>query len=412
MPTPFTSSEFQRIRADFPTLARKVHGETPLVYLDNGATSQKPQCVIDAVSAYYRDSNANVHRGMHALAEEATAAYENARKRVASFFNAPSASGVLFTRGTTESLNLIASSWGGKHLGPGDEILISIMEHHSNIVPWQLVAQRTGAVLKAIPITESGDLNLSAFDELLTERTKILSITHVSNALGTINPVKGLIAKAKALGVTTVLDGAQSAPHETVDVQDLGCDFYACSAHKMCGPTGIGTLIASETLLDAMPPFLGGGEMIDRVTIEGSTWADLPYKFEAGTPNMAGAIGWGAALDYLDELGMDRIQAAVDRVVQDAVTKLDAEEGVKLTAHPLERGGAVSFWLGEIHPHDVAQLVDQSGVAIRAGHVCCQPLMDALGCAAINRASYHFYNSTEDTDRLIEALRVTRKIFG
>lgn len=400
------------VRDDFPVLSRKVHGDRDLVYLDNAATSQKPICVMDALNRYYRETNSNVHRGMHALAEEATGAFEAARRTVADFLGAPDPAGVIFTRGTTESINLVAQSWGGVSLREGDEVLISVMEHHSNIVPWQLIAQRTGAVVKAVPLTAEGDLDLEAMDAMLTERTKLVALTQVSNALGTVNPVEVLIAKAKAVGARVLIDGAQSAPHMSVNVQAMGCDFFVCSAHKICGPTGIGALIAAPALLEEMPPFLGGGEMIDQVTIEASTWADLPYKFEAGTPNIAGGIGWGAAIDYLRDLGMDAIEARVHTLVQDAADRLSEEPGVKLTAHPKVRGGAVSFWLDDIHPHDVAQLVDQSGVAIRAGHVCCQPLMKHLGHPALNRASYAFYNTEEETTRLIEALRTTRKLFG
>ncbi|WFB36541.1 SufS family cysteine desulfurase [Kiritimatiellota bacterium B12222] len=409
--TAFSPEEIQKIRSEFPTLQRKVHGDRDLVYLDNAATSQKPVSVLNALDHYYRHSNANVHRGMHALAEEATADYENARLKVASFLGAPDPKGVIFTSGTTEAINLVAQSWG-QGLQPGDEILISIMEHHSNIIPWQLLAQRTGAVVKAIPLTPSGELDLDAVDLLLTTKTKLLSLTHISNALGTVNPVTVLIQKAKALGITVLIDGAQSSPHLPINISELGCDFFACSAHKMCGPTGMGALIASTDMLNSMPPWQGGGEMIDQVTIEASTYADLPYKFEAGTPNIADAIAWGSAIDYLNTLGMDRIEASVEALVIDAATRLDQEPGVTLTAHPQKRGGAVSFWIDDIHPHDVAQLVDQSGVAIRAGHVCCQPLMKHLGHPAINRASYHFYNTTDETTRLLEAIRTTRKIFG
>lgn len=412
MLTPFTSTEIENIRREFPVLSRKVHGDRDLVYLDNAATSQTPQVVMDAIERYYRETNANVHRGMHFLAEEATGAYEGVRRQVAAFFSAPADEGVVFTRGTTEAINLVAQSWGSQNLGPGDEILISVMEHHSNIVPWQLAAQRTGAMVRAIPLTRAGEWDLSGLDGLLTENTKMVAVSHVSNALGTVNPVETLIEKAKKMGAATLVDGAQSAPHMPVDVKALGCDFYACSAHKMCGPTGIGALIADPALLEAMPPYQGGGEMIDQVTLERSTWADLPYKFEAGTPNIAGVIAWGAALSYLESLGMDRIEVSLKQVVDDAADRLEAEPGVVLTAHPAERGGAVSFWLDDIHPHDVAQLVDQSGVAIRAGHVCCQPLMTHLGHPAINRASYLFYNTEEETTRLLEALRTTRKIFG
>lgn len=408
---PFSDQELQTIRDDFPILHRKVHGGRKLVYLDNAATSQKPQVVIDRLQNYYVSANANVHRGMHALAEEATSDYEAARKKVADFFGVHDATGVVFTRGTTEAINLVAQSWG-QCLQAGDEILISVMEHHSNIVPWQLAAQRSGAVLKAIPLTADGELDMAAAQNLVTEKTKLLAVSHISNALGTVNPVDDLISLAHKVGAKVLIDGAQSAPHQKIDLQAMRCDFFACSAHKMCGPTGIGALIAAPELLESMPPYQGGGEMIDQVDIESSTWADLPYKFEAGTPNIADAIAWGEALDYLNALGMDRIEAATNQVVSDAVHHLEQEPGVTLTANPTARGGAVSFWLDEIHPHDVAQLVDQSGVAIRAGHVCCQPLMKHLGKPAINRASYHFYNTKEETTQLIEAIRTTRKIFG
>lgn len=408
----FTDKELQQIRKDFPVLHRKVHEEIPLVYLDNAATSQKPESVILSESDYYRLMNANVHRGMHTLAEEATAAYEATRVQLADFFNAPDPTGVIFTRGTTEAINLVASSWCDANLQPGDEILLTVMEHHSNIVPWQLAAKRNGATVRAVPLTPQGEVDPGAFKELLSEKTRLFAFTHISNALGTVNPAKEMIRLAKDMGVTVLLDGAQSAPHMPIDVQDLGCDFYTCSAHKMCGPTGIGALISTPEMLEAMPPYQGGGEMIDRVTIETSTWADLPYTFEAGTPNIAGAVAWGEALRYLQHLGMDRIEATLTELTDDAEQRLDAEEGITLTAHPGSRGAALSFWVDDIHPHDVAQIVDQSGVAIRAGHVCCQPLMDALGHPAINRASYAFYNTKEETTRLIEALRTTRKIFG
>jgi cysteine desulfurase/selenocysteine lyase len=410
--TPFSETEVREIRRRFPILERRVHGDVPLVYLDNAATSQKPASVIRKEAAYYETMNANVHRGMHSLAEEATAAYEEVRRQLAAFFHAPDPRGVIFTRGTTEAINLVASSWGGAQLQPEDEILISVMEHHSNIVPWQLIAQRTGAVVRAVPLTPSGELDLQAMDMMLNEKTKLVAFTHVSNALGTVNPAKEIIGKAREAGARVLLDGAQSAPHMPVNVAELGCDFYTCSAHKMCGPTGVGALVSTPELLESMPPFQGGGEMIDRVTIGSSTWADLPYIFEAGTPNIAGVVAWGEALRFLEELGLDRIEATLKHLTDDAEERLEAEEGVTLTAHPSARGAAVSFWLDGIHPHDVAQIVDQSGVAIRAGHVCCQPLMDHLGHPAINRASYAFYNTSEETTRLLEALRTTRKIFG
>ncbi len=409
---PFGVEERRRIREEFPLLSRVLPCGKQVVYLDNAATTQKPVAVLEALDQYYRRMNANVHRGMHALAEEATAAYEGARREVASFLGAPSERGVVFTRGATEAVNLVAHSWAAERLREGDEILVTVMEHHSNLVPWQMAARRCGARVRAVPLTSSGELDLEAFEGLLTERTRLLAVTQVSNALGTVNPVRELAGRAKEVGARVLVDGAQSAPHQPVDVAELGVDFFVCSGHKMCGPTGIGALVATEELLEEMPPYQGGGEMIDQVTVEESTWAELPYKFEAGTPNIAGAIGWGAALQYLRGLGMDRVEATVRALVQDAVERLEAEPGVRLTAHPARRGGAVSFWVEDIHPHDVAQLVDQAGVAIRAGHVCCQPLMKVLGQPAINRASYHFYNTEEETTRLIEALRVTRRIFG
>lgn len=412
MAQPFNETELAHIRSEFPILARTAMNGNPIAYLDNAATSQKPAVVMDALENYYRQTNANVHRGMHELAEEATGQYEQARKDLAAFLTVPETHQVIFTRGTTEAINLVAQSWARTFLQEGDEILLTIMEHHSNIVPWQLAAQAVGATLRAIPLNPAGELELSKVDELFTDRTKLLTFTHISNALGTVNPAADLIQAAKARGITTLLDGAQSSPHLPVDLTKLGPDFFACSAHKMCGPTGMGALVAPTELLEKMPPYQGGGEMIDQVSIEKSTWADLPYKFEAGTPNIAGAIGWSAAISYVQQLGMDRIEATVHQLTQDAAARLEAEPGVTLTAHPETRGGAVSFWLDDIHPHDVAQLVDQSGVAIRAGHVCCQPLMKALGHPAINRASYHFYNTPDETTRLMEALRTTRKIFG
>jgi len=412
MATPFSEEERIQIRSDFPILSRQGMNGAPIAYLDNAATAQKPTVVMDALEEYYRKTNANVHRGMHELAEEATGQYEQARKDVASFFQVPETHQVIFTRGTTEAINLVAHSWARSRLKQGDEILLTVMEHHSNIVPWQLAAEACGATVQAIPLTPEGELDLSNPDALFSERTRLVAFTHISNALGTVNPANELISLAKERGILTLLDGAQSAPHLPVNLQELGCDFYTCSAHKMCGPTGIGALIAPSDLLDSMPPYQGGGEMIDQVSIERSTWADLPYKFEAGTPDISGAIGWGAALRYLRDLGMNRVEATVHELTRDAATRLEAEPGVTLTAHPSARGGAVSFWLDDIHPHDVAQLVDQSGVAIRAGHVCCQPLMKHLGHPAINRASYHFYNTEAETTRLLEALRTTRKIFG
>ena len=412
MSSPFTEAELAEIRAQFPVLTRKVHGDQSLVYLDNAATSQKPRSVIDTEASYYQQMNANVHRGMHALAEEATEAYEGARSTLAGFLGVADPRGVIFTRGTTEAINLVAQTWGATQLHAGDEILITVLEHHSNIVPWQLVAQQRGATVKAVPLTPEGEVDLEAYASMLSEKTRMVAFSHISNALGTVNPAKDMIRMAKDAGAAVLVDGAQSAPHTPIAFDELGCDFFACSAHKMCGPTGIGALVSTAEMLDSLPPYQGGGEMIDRVTIAASTWADLPYKFEAGTPNIVGAVAWGEALRYLEGLGLDRIEATLKVLTDDAAARLDAEEGITLTAHPRERGAAVSFWVDGIHPHDVAQLVDQSGVAIRAGHVCCQPLMDHFGQPAINRASYAFYNTIDETTRLLEALRATRKIFG
>ncbi len=410
-PLPFSAEELSRIRADFPILQRQLPSGSPLVYLDNAATSQKPQQVLDRIQHYYRENNANVHRGMHTLAEEATADYESARQALADFVDAPGPTSVVFTRGTTEAINLVAQSWALSELQPGDEIVISVMEHHSNIVPWQLAAQRCGAHVKAIPLTPSGELDLDSLPSLLTERCKLLAITQVSNALGTVNPVETLIQAAKDVGARVLIDAAQSAPHMPLSFRELGCDFLACSAHKMCGPTGIGALIASPELLETMPPWQGGGEMIDQVSIESSTYAELPYKFEAGTPNIAGAIAWKAALEYMQALGMDRIAASTHALSDHYAKQLEAVPEITLCAHPSIRGGAISFWFADVHPHDVAQILDQSGVAIRAGHVCCQPLMKHLGHPAINRASVHFYNSEAEVEALIQGLDIVRKLF-
>lgn len=400
------------IRQDFPILARQVH-DKPLVYLDNAATSQKPEAVLTALDDYYRRYNANVHRGVHTLSEEATAAYERARLQVARFINAASEKEVIFTRGTTESINLVAQSWGRANLGPGDEVLITEMEHHSNIVPWQILRDQLGFTLRYIPITDQGLLDLSQLDSLLTERTKLLSFVHASNVLGTINPVQDLIAAARQVGARVLVDGAQSVPHMPVDVRALDVDFLAFSSHKMCGPTGMGVLYAKRALLEAMPPWMGGGDMIREVKMSGSKWNTLPYKFEAGTPSVAEAIGLGAAVDYLSGIGMDWVAAHERALVTYAYERLSGLEGVRILGPgPEARGGLVSFTAGDVHPHDLAAILDAEGVAVRAGHHCAQPIHDRMGIVASARASMYLYNTPAEIDKLAEALEKAMAIFA
>jgi cysteine desulfurase/selenocysteine lyase len=402
------------IRRDFPILDRTVHGK-PLVYLDNAATSQKPRQVIEALTDYYYRYNANIHRGLHALAEEATAAYEAVRERTARFLNAPSSRSIVFTRNATEAINLFAHAWGRVHLKPGDQILLSEMEHHSNLVPWQLLAKATGATLAFLPITDDGRLHLPALDALLTPRTRLLALSHMSNVLGTINPIAQIAARARQRGALVLVDAAQSAPHLPVDVQALGCDALACSAHKMLGPTGVGVLYAREAWLEAMEPFLGGGEMIADVQLTSATWNEIPWKFEAGTPNIADVIAFGEALAYLERLGMERVRAHEQELTAYALSRLEAIEGIILygpRADVAERGGVVSFNLDGLHPHDVGTVLDAEGVAIRAGHHCAKPLMRRLGVAATARASFYLYNTPEEVDRLVAALHTVRAFFG
>ncbi len=401
------------IRREFPTLDQKVNGK-PLVYLDSAATSQKPRAVIDAVEAYYRLDNANVHRGIHELSRRATIAYEGARGKVAEWINAPEPSEIIWTRGTTESINLVASSWGLDNLSEGDEILLTVMEHHSNIVPWQIVAGRTGATLRYIELDEQGRLVLDDLDNLLTERTKLVAVAHVSNALGTINPVKRIAAAAHAVGALILVDGAQGAVHTKVDVQDLGADFYAFSGHKMCGPTGIGALWARKELLEAMTPYQGGGEMIQFVHRDHSTWAAVPHKFEVGTPNIAGAIGLGAAVDFLSDIGMEAIEAHERSLMAYVMERLGGIDGLNVygPAELSERSAVASFVLGDAHPHDISTILDSEGVAIRAGHHCAQLVMKHFGVAATARASFYLYNTEDDVDRLVDALDIVRGIFG
>ncbi|MBV9773732.1 MAG: cysteine desulfurase [Gemmatimonadetes bacterium] len=405
--------DVERIREEFPILHQQVHGK-PLVYLDNAASTQKPRAVIEALDAYYRRDNANVHRGLHELSNRATEAYEGARLRVASLFGIADPAELVWTRGTTEALNLVAWTWGQANLRAGDEVLLSVMEHHSNLVPWQLLAQRTGARLRFLDIDDQGRLDLSALDELLTERTRLVSLAHVSNALGTVNPVRQIAERAHAVGAVMLVDGAQSAPHLPVDIPALGCDFYAFSGHKMCGPTGIGGLWGRRTLLEAMPPFLGGGDMIDVVELEGSTWAALPHKFEAGTPHIAGAVGMGAAADFLAGIGRDAVCAHERALVGYALERLAEVPDLRVWGprDPAERSGVVSFTLADIHPHDLATILDAEGVAVRAGHHCTQPLMRRLGVSSTARASFYLYNTPAEVDRLADALRHARKLFG
>jgi len=400
------------IQKDFPILEVEAHPGVPLVYLDNAATSQKPVQVIEAMDVYYRGYNANVHRGIHRLSEEATEAYESARERIARFINAPDPATVIFTRNTTEAINLVAWSWGRTNLKPGDEILLTEMEHHSNIVPWQLLAEEKGVKVRYIPFLDNGILDLTNLSDLLTKRTKIFAFTAMSNVFGTINPTKKLVAAARAVGAITVVDAAQSVPHLPVDVQDLDCDFLAFSGHKMCGPTGIGILYGKRALLEEMPPFLSGGDMIRRVTFEGSSWNDLPWKFEAGTPSIAEGIGLGAAVDYLSTVGMDAIHAHEQFITDYALEALSEVKDMQFLGPPVaQRGGVVSFNLTGLHPHDISQVLDQDGIAIRAGHHCAMPLHQRLCIPASARASFYLYTRPEDIDRLVTSLHRVRKVF-
>lgn len=407
-----TTKTVAQIRADFPILQREIHGHS-LAYLDNAATSQKPLPVLQAMDDYYRLANANVHRGVHTLSEEATAAYESARRRVAQFVNAGSSKEIIYTRNTTEAINLVAYSWGLENLGPGDEVLITQMEHHSNIVPWQLICQRTGATLRYVPIDSRGQLRLDSLEELLTGHTRLFAFVAMSNVLGTINPVAELVARAHAVGALALVDAAQSVPHLPVDVQALNCDFMAFSAHKMCGPTGIGVLYGRRELLEHMPPFMGGGDMIREVTLEGSRWNTLPWKFEAGTPAIAEAIGLGASVDYLSNLGMDWVRRREHELVAYAMERLAQVEGLRIVGPPAsQRGGVVAFTLEGIHPHDISAILDAEGIAIRAGHHCAQPIHDCFGLVATARASFYFYNTTEEVDRLAVALDKVQSVFA
>ena len=399
--------DIDKIRSDFPIFKDKL-----LVYLDSAATTQKPKQVIEAVSDFYSNYNANVHRGIYELSMKATETFESARQKVAKFINASDWRSIVFTGGTTESINLVAYSWARKNLNKGDGILITEMEHHSNIVPWQLIAEETGIILKYIPINTDGTLDLSSLDELITDKTKLISIIHQSNVFGTINPIKDIIEKAKSVNALTFIDAAQSIPHSQVDVQDLDCDFLAFSGHKMLGPTGIGVLYGKSKLLDSMSPFMGGGDMINSVTMTESTWNDIPYKFEAGTPNIAQAIGLGAAIDYINEIGLSNIHDYVKRLLNIALEKLRKIDGLTIHGHQVgESSSVVSFNLEGVHPHDLAQFLDQDGIAVRAGHHCAQPIMDKLGVSSTIRASFYLYNTEEEIDKLCASLIKTAKFF-
>ncbi|HEU0199160.1 MAG TPA: cysteine desulfurase [Burkholderiaceae bacterium] len=399
-----------RVREDFPVLRREVHGR-PLVYLDNAATSQKPRCVIEAEAEYYAHSNANIHRGVHQLSQEATAAYEKARDTTRRFVNAAQLEEIVFVRGATEAINLVAASYG-QRLRPGDEVLITEMEHHSNIVPWQLLCERSGAVLRVAPIDDAGALRVDEFERLLSPRKKIVAIAHVSNALGTINPVRRLIGLAHAQGAIVLVDGAQAAPHLAVDVQALDCDFYALSSHKLYGPTGVGVLYGKRALLEAMPPYQGGGDMIREVTFERTSYNDLPYKFEAGTPNIAGVVAFGRALEYVSGLGLDRIAAHENELLAYATALARATPGLRLLGTAHDKASILSFVVDGVHPHDVGTILDHEGVAVRTGHHCAMPVMKHFGVPASVRASIGLYNTSADVDVLFRALHKAREVFA
>lgn len=402
--------DIEKIRSDFPILERKVY-DRPLVYLDNAATTQKPRCVVDAMSEEYFSVNANVHRGVHFLSQQATDLHEAARERVARFIGAASSSEIVFTRGTTESLNLVASSFSEAFLREGDEVLLTVMEHHSNIVPWQLVRERKGIVLKVIPINDAGEVDLEAYEKLFTPRTRLVAVTHVSNVLGTVNPVKQMAAVAHAHGARILVDGAQSVPHFTVNVQDIDCDFLTFSGHKVYGPTGIGVLYGKEELLDRMPPYQGGGEMISRVTFEHTTFERLPFKFEAGTPDYVGAHGLGVALDYVEQLGMENIHLHERELTRYAMEQLSLIPGMRLFGTAAEKDAVVAFTVGDIHPLDLGTLLDRLGIAIRTGHHCAQPLMARFSVESMARASFALYTTRAEIDALVSAIDRVRKMF-
>lgn len=405
-----TVFDVEKIRKDFPILSRKVNGK-PLVYFDNAASSQKPQTVIDATNKYYSFENANIHRGVHYLSQEATSAYEAVREKVRAFINAEKSHEIIFTKGTTDSINLVASSFGRTFLAEGDEVLISAMEHHSNIVPWQMVCEERKAKLKVVPINDNGELLMDEFRKLLTKKTKLVAVTHISNSLGTINPVKEIIAEAHKKDITVLIDGAQAIHHTKVDVKELDCDFYVFSAHKIYGPTGVGILYGKEELLHTMPPYQGGGDMIKTVTFEKTTYNELPHKFEAGTPNIAGGIAFGAAIDYVNTLGIENIAAYEHELTNYALQQLNTVPSIKFIGNAKERASVISFLLEGIHPYDAGVILDKMGIAVRTGHHCTQPLMDRFKISGTVRASFAFYNTKEEVDVLVKGLHKVIEMF-
>lgn len=416
MSTPATNAparlDPEAVRKDFPILSRPVRRGQALVYLDSAATSQKPTAVLNAERDFYEQANAGVHRSIHWLAEQATERYERARKTIARFVDAPSERSVVFTRGTTEAINLVARAWGDRFVRTGDEIILTELEHHSNLVPWLMLARRKGAVLRYVPLTASGEPDMEAYRAMLTSRVRVVAAAHMSNVLGTVLPVREMARSAHEVGAVMLVDGAQSVPHLPVSVRELGCDFLAFSGHKMCGPTGIGALVASEALQEVMDPYMGGGEMIGRVTLDGFTCAEIPHKFEAGTPNAAGAVGLAAAAEYLAGLGLAAIRDHVADLTRYALARLDEMPGVKVHGRAAERGGAISFEVEGAHPHDVAHFLDRDGIAIRAGHMCAQPLMRKLGVPALSRASLYLYNTRDEVDQLVASLAKVREFFN
>lgn len=406
-----TDFDVDSIRKDFPLLHQKIHGH-PLVYFDNAATTQKPRSVIQIEKDFYETINANIHRGVHTLSDRATQAYENTREKVRQFINAKSDREIVFVRGATEAINLVASSFGQLKITQGDEIIISSLEHHANIVPWQLLCEQKGATLKIIPVFENGELDLISFENLINPRTKLIALTHVSNAIGTVNPIADMINTAHRNGVPVLIDGAQAVPHEKIDVQELDCDFYVFSGHKLYGPTGVGVLYAKESLLNAMPPYQGGGEMIRVVTFTHSTYNDLPHKFEAGTPNIAGVIGLGAAIDYLNALDFSHIKKYEQELLAYATEKLLSVDDLRIIGEAEDKAPVISFILGTIHPHDIGTILDHHGIAVRAGHHCAMPLIERFGLSATVRASFAFYNTFSEIDRLIEGLHEVRRMLG
>lgn len=399
----YKTLDIQKIRSDFPILKREVNGQ-PLVYFDNAATSQTPQQVIDVIVGYYSQYNANIHRGVHSLSQEATDAYEQARQKVQQHFNAAKLHEIILTSGTTHSINIVASGYAAL-LKAGDELLVSAMEHHSNIVPWQMLCEKTGAILKVIPMTQQGTLEMNTYDTLLNEKTKLVFVNHVSNALGTVNPIEEIITKAHAVGAKVLIDGAQASPHIKADVQALDIDYYVTSAHKLCGPTGVGMLYGKEDLLNSLPPYQGGGEMIAEVSFEKTTYADLPHKFEAGTPNIAGGIAFGAALDYMNSIGFDAIAAYEEELLVYGTEQLKAIDGVAIYGNAKEKTAVISFNVKGIHPYDIGSILDKMGIAVRTGHHCAQPIMDYYQIPGTVRASFSFYNTKEEIDQMIVALK-------